>query len=155
MKEITLRVPDQMVALIEQWAQYVPEMEIIMTTDSLSKDDRDLCFKQAIQELIDDRLIRKPMDYAWIMTAVEQGAVKDFEPFPSHQSFIDYLDLLGVKELPSRTTLFRAYAKISGVYPQWVFTDGPKQGEKLRRNTIVVRFLSAYSRAKRTFRSNK
>ena len=144
-----------MVALIEQWAQYVPEMEITGTTDSLNKDDRDQCFRLAIQELTDGRLIRKAMDYAWIMIAIEQGVLKDFEAFPSHQSYIDYLDLLGVKVLPSRTTLFRAYAKVCGSYPQWGFTDAPKQDEALRRKTIVVRFLSAYSRAKRTFGNKK
>jgi hypothetical protein len=151
MKEVTLLVPDQMVALIEQWAQYVPEMEIAVTSDCLSKDGRDQCFRRAVQELADSRLIRRSRDYAWIMIAIDQGVLKDVEAFPSHQSYIDYLKLLDVRELPSRTTLFRAYSMTEGTYPQWRFSDNPKQDEALRRKTIVARFASAYMRAKRAF----
>ena len=85
MKEVTLLVPDQMVALIEQWAQYVPEMEIAVMSDCLSKDGRDQCFRRAVQELADSRLIRRSRDYAWIMIAIDQGVLKDVEAFPSHQ----------------------------------------------------------------------
>ena len=74
MKEITLRVPDTMARMIEDWTNYVPEMELVRMVDNMmSEDVRDLCTRCALDELIDEKAIRRPRDYAWIMLAMNQG----------------------------------------------------------------------------------
>ncbi len=149
MTEITIRVPDQMAALVKQWAQYVPGMEIVEEEEYMDEADCNLCFKQAIIELKEDDIISQKRDYAWIMAALEGGIIEDFCGFNSNQAFIRYMELLGLEDLPDRSTLFRAYQLIIGEYPKWEFTDTDKEEEVLRRNMVVVRFKSAYLRAKR------
>jgi hypothetical protein len=156
MKEITLRVPDDMVALIEQLAQHLEGVEIADVCDgTLTETDIDQCFRQAFMELKQDNVIRKPRDYAWIMMALEQNVIKDVNGFSSHQAYIDYLEMLGVEDVPGRTTLFRAYNLTVGTYPDWTFLDTPKKEEVLRRKNIIVRFSSAFMRAKRAIWNNK
>ena len=149
MKEITLRVTDELVQLVEQWAQHMPGMDVVDMNDSMDMSRRDQCFKQAILELKEDRVIRRPRDYAWIMAALEQNVIAEYDNFYSSQAFIQYLELLGITDLPDRTTLYRAYNLIDGKYPQWSFFDDPDDKEVLRRKNVVVRFKSAFYRAKR------
>ena len=156
MKEITWRVPDDMVVLMEQLAQHLEGVEIADVHDgTMTETDIDRCFRLAFMELKQDNVIRKPRDYAWIMIALEQNVVKDFNGFSSHQAYIDYLEMLGMEGLPGRTTLFRAYNLTEGVYPNWTFLDNPKMEEALRRKNIIVRFTSAFMRAKRAIWNNK
>ena len=107
-----------MVALIEQLAQHLEGVEIADVCDgTLTETDIDQCFRQAFMELKQDNVIRKPRDYAWIMMALEQDVIKDVNGFSSHQAYIDYLEMLGVEDVPGRTTLFRAYNLTVGTYP--------------------------------------
>ena len=149
MKEITLRVTDELAQLVEQWVQHIPNMEVVDMGECMDMSRRDQCFKQAILELKEDRVIRRPRDYAWIMAALEQNVIAEYDCLYSSQAFIDYLELLGIKDLPDRTTLYRAYNLIDGKYPQWSFFDDPDDKEVLRRINVVVRFKSAFYRAKR------
>ena len=72
MKEITIRVPYEMAQLVEQWAQWIPEMEIVREVDSMmSEDVRDLCARTAFDTLLEEKAIRRPRDYAWIMLAMD------------------------------------------------------------------------------------
>ena len=156
MKEITLRVPDDMVALMEQLAQRLEGVEIADVCDgTLTETDMDLCFRLAVMELKQDNVIRKPRDYAWMMAALEQDAISDLEGFESPQSFVNYLTMLGIEKLPNRSTLFRAYNNIIGVYPNWTFLDEPDGDEILRRKNIVIRFKSAFLRHKRALCNKK
>lgn len=52
MKEMTIRVSDELAELVERWTEHTPEMEVIDTSDCLGDDERDLCFKQAIVPFI-------------------------------------------------------------------------------------------------------
>ena len=150
MKEITLRVPDTMARMIEDWTNYVPEMELVRMVDNMmSEDVRDLCTRCALDELIDEKAIRRPRDYAWIMLAMNQGVIDDFDGFCSHQDYIDYLKEIGIGTAPSRTTLFNIENNTLGDYPEWTFLDEPSPNESLRRKNLVKLFLSAYRRAKR------
>ena len=150
MKEITLRVPDDMVALIEQWAERIPEMEVVCSVDSIVTEDvRDLCAKAAFETLLINNAIRRPRDYAWIKMALDQNVIPDFKGFYSDQNFIDYLNELGVGKIPSRTTLFNICNITIDKYPNWVFLDKPEPNEELRRKNVVKQFLSAYGKAKR------
>ena len=150
MKEITLRVPDDMALMIEDWTKFIPKMEMIHIDDSmLGVDARDHCAKCAFDKLIEDKAIRRPRDYAWIMLAMNQGVVDDFEGFHSHQDYIDYLKEIGMSVTPSRTTLYNMENITMGDYPEWEFMDGSSPTETLRRKNLVKLFLSAYRRAKR------
>ena len=149
MKEITLRVTDDMAQLVEQWAELIPNMEVVDTDNCLDDDNRDLCFRMAIMELRKDNVIRKARDFAWIMAALDQELMEEYEGFYSSQAFIDYMASLGIDSLPDRSTLYRAYKKIDGDYPNWTFMDNIDDKEVSRRKAIVVRFKSAFLRAKR------
>lgn len=152
MKEITFRVPDELAHLLEEWARLIPEMELVYTEDcDLSEDMCSRCVRRAILQLKTEGVIRRVSDYAWIMTALEQGIISELKGFRSPQAFIDYLRQLGIEHLPCRTTLFMAYNNMVGQYPNWTFTDTTNPNEILRRKNVVVRFKSAFLRAKREF----
>ena len=149
MKEITLRMSDEMAVIIEQLVEHMTDVEVMDTGECPDDDPRDIWFKQAIMELKNDKVIRRPRDYAWIMAALDQDMMADYEGFMSPQAFIEYMATIGLTMLPDRTTLFRAYNLIDGEYPNWTFDDEPDEQEARRRMNVVVRFKSAYYRAKR------
>ena len=150
MKEITLRVTDELAVIIEQLVEHMADVEVMDTGECPDDDTRDLWFRQAIMELKKDKVIRRPRDYAWIMAAIDQDVMADYEAFISPQAFIEYMVTARLTTLPNRTTLFRAYNLIDGEYPNWTFDDDPDEQEARRRMNVVVRFKSAYYRAKRT-----
>lgn len=150
MKEITMRVSDELSVFVKQWAEYIPDVEMV-TDDDYQDDQRDVWFKEAVMMLKQDGVIRKPRDYAWIMAAIEQDLLEDYEGFYSSQAFIDYLAMIGIDNLPERTTLYRAYNLIDGEYPEWTFMDDPDDREVSRRKNVVLRFKSAFFKAKRTY----
>ena len=156
MKEITLKVPDNMLGLIEQLALHMNGVEIVNVFDgTMTETETDQCFRMAIMEMKEEHVLRKPRDYAWIMTPIEQHVISDLKAFESPQSFINYLRHLGISRLPDRSTLSRAYNTIIGKFPEWTFLDKPDSGEVLRRKTVVVRFKSAFMRYKRAFCNNQ
>lgn len=150
MKEITLRVSDEMAALIEQLVSHLDGVEKVCCMDSdMSGDDCARLARQAFDALLEDGMIRRPRDYGWVMMAANQGAIDDFEPFRSHQDYIEYLKGIGLEGVPSRTTLYNVDNNTMGEYPNWTFLDNPTASEALRRTNLVKLFLSAYRRAKR------
>ena len=156
MKEITLRVNDEMAAVIVQLVKHLEGVEMVCSMDSsMNDDDRALCVRQAFDSLLADHAIRRPRDYAWIMMAANQGALDDFSAFCSHQDYIDYLKTIGLMEVPSRTTLYNAENMTLDEYPNWQFMDEPTASETLRRTNLVKLFLSAYRRAKRALLNEK
>lgn len=156
MKQITLKGPDDVLGLIEQLAHHLNGVEIVnVFDDAMTETETDECFRKAITELKEEHVLRKPRDYAWIMTSIEQQVISDLKAFESPQSFIDYLRRLGITHLPNRSTLSRAYNTIIGKFPEWTFLDEPDLGEVLRRKTVVVRFMSAFLKYKRAICNNK
>lgn len=141
-----------MLALIEQLAYHINGVEIVnVWNETLTETETDQCFRKAIFEMKGEHVLRKPRDYAWIMTSIEQHVISELKAFESPQSFIDYLRRLGISDLPNRSTLSRAYNNIMGKYPEWTFLDEPDCNELMRRKTVVVRFKSAFLRYKRAF----
>ena len=90
--------------------------------------------RQAIELLKEERVIRRPFDYTWVMVVVNQGFVEGLKPFVSYQSFREYLLEVGVRKVPCRSTLCNAYKKYSGRWPNWSFIDTEDPKEILRRN---------------------
>lgn len=84
MKEITLKVPDDMLGLIEQLAHHMNGVEIVNVFDgTMTETETDQCFRMAIMEMKEEHVIRKPRDYAWIMTSIEQHVISDLKAFGS------------------------------------------------------------------------
>lgn len=153
MTEITLRVPDTMVALIENLAAHMPEVEIVAREEQTLDDDglSDIDHRVALAMSVLQRngALRNLYDYTWIMVAIGDGLIEGLGAFRSPQSFMDYLHGLGVKNVPSRTTLSTWYGRVLGKYPDWEFTDTSDPKEILRRKNVFRQFLSAMKQGKK------
>ena len=117
-------------------------------------NDRDQCMVYAIQTLRNNHVFRFGYDYTWIMMAINEGLVDDYEGFKSPQTFLDYLYEIGIEQLPTRYSLSLAYSKTLNSYPEWTFIDVENASETLRRKNVVKQFLSAYGVAKRRIFNN-
>jgi hypothetical protein len=149
MIEFTIRVPEAVAQEIKMLAEKLAGMVEGGNDEWLDSDDFNVFFKKAIDELWRDRVIKRPRDYGWIMAALDQGLVADIEPFASPSKFREYLKILGVQPVPSKTTIASAYNHVVGDFPDWAFLDEPDATEVLRRKNVVNRFRSAFMRAKR------
>ena len=149
MKEITLRVPDSMVPLIEEWVKHIPEIELASLEESgvYEIDEINRRIALALKILKENRAIRYSYDYTWIMVAIGDGVVKGLSGFKSPQSFMDYLKSLGVDKVPSRTTISTWFGRVLGMYPNWEFTDTKDPNETMRRKNVVRQLLSALNKA--------
>ena len=150
MKEITLRVPDDMAQMIEFWVERIPEMEIVSRQDSTEYglDEMNRRMACALSTLLANGAIRFNYDYTWIMVAINDGAINGLGGFRSPQRFMDYLKELGVEHVPSRTTLSTYFNKVIGSYPNWEFIDTQDPQEILRRKNIINQLISALNKAK-------
>lgn len=152
MTEITLRVTDQLAALIESLAAHMPEVEIVKREeqpqgyDGLSDIDHRVAL--AISVLQRNGALRNLYDYTWIMVAIGDGMIEELGAFRSPQSFMDYLHGLGIKNVPSRSTLSAWYGRVLGKYPDWEFTDTSDPKEILRRKNVFRQFLCAIRHGK-------
>ena len=144
MKEITFRVPDCMVQLLEEWAKHIPEMEIVSLHEpkEYGLDEMNSRMALAIKVLEQKKVIRHIYDYTWIMAAIGDGAVEGMDPFKSPQSFIDYLKMLHAEHVPCRSTLSNWYGRVLGKYPNWEFIDTKDPQEIIRRKNVVKELVN-------------
>ena len=150
MKEITIRVPDDMAQLLVEWVKHIPEMEIVCREESTDYGlgDMDRRMALALEVLKQNKTIRYLYDYTWIMVAIGDGVINGLGGFRSPQSFMDYLGSLGVERIPSRTTLSTFNNNVLGTYPDWEFTDTDDPQEILRRKNVVRQLISALNKTK-------
>ena len=150
MKEITIRVPDDMAQLLVEWVKHIPEMEIVCREESTDYGlgDMDRRMALALEVLKQNKTIRYLYDYTWIMVAIGDGVINGLGGFRSPQSFMDYLGSLGVGRIPSRTTLSTFNNYVFGAYPDWEFTDTDDPLEILRRKNVVRQLISALNKLK-------
>jgi hypothetical protein len=150
MKEITIRVPDDMAQLLVEWVKHIPEMEIVCREESTDYGlgDMDRRMALALEVLKQNKTIRYLYDYTWIMVAIGDGVINGLGGFRSPQSFMDYLGSLGVERIPSRTTLSTFNNYVFGAYPDWEFTDTDDPQEILRRKNVVRQLISALNKTK-------
>ena len=149
MKEITIRVPNDMAQLLVEWVKHIPEMEIVCHEESTDYGlgDMDKQLALALEVLKQNKTIRYLYDYTWIMVAINDGSIKGIGSFRSPQSFIDYLKGLGIEKVPSRSLISSFLDKVLGTYPDWVFVDTEDPREKLRRKNVVRQLISALNMA--------
>lgn len=149
-KRIVIEVEDVAVDYIKGLGSVSNLFKVVDEYDVVeTMSDRDQCMKYALDTLYINGVFKRKFDYAWIMMCINQGMVDDYEKFKSPEAFRDYLKALGVKKLPCRALLSRAYSWVFNKYPDWTFVDVDDPGEILRRKNVVKQFLSAYSKAKR------
>ena len=143
MKEINIRVPDDMAALIEQWAERIPEMELVKVDESalLSNGSMAERIRYAIVELRTERLLRRKFDYAWLKVAMD--STDDLPSFESAQRYLDYLcDELRLDGLPCESSISKMMDTARGPLFNWTFSDTNDEIETTRRNNIVKRFFN-------------
>ena len=156
MKQVVLRIDDAAYEKFMGMVSLCPMVEVVAEGDLAdNENERDLCMRQAIITLRQNKVFRHYYDYTWIMMAINEGHLNDFDVFKSPQAFIDYLYEIGIDQLPTRYTLSLAYSKALGAYPDWTFLDVEKPNEILRRKNVAKQFLSAYGAAKRGILNNK
>ena len=150
MKQIVLEIEDSAFERFMGMVSLCPSVEVMASGEVVDvMDHRDACMRHAIVTLRHNKVFRRHYDYSWIMMAINEGVMDDFDEFESPQSFIDYLCEIGIDELPDRTTISRACSKTFDSYPNWRFMDTNKPSESLRRKNVVKQFLSAFGEAKR------
>lgn len=153
MKQVVLRIEDSAYENFKAFLNLCPSIEMVSEFSDLEvRKQLDVCIEQAIHDLLNNKVIRRPSDYTYIMQVINEEKVKDAPYFKSPDAFIDYLKELGIKNLPSRTTLYDTNNLMGGCYPKWRFKDSQIDGiESLRRNNVARKFLSALFKAQRTF----
>lgn len=155
MKQIVLEIEDSAYEQFMGMVGLCPSVKVVCEsgiTDVMN--DRDQCMVYAIQTLRNNHVFRFSYDYTWVMMAINEGLIDDFDSFRSPQAFIDYLYEIGIDNLPTRYSLSLAYSKTLNSYPEWTFIDVENASETLRRKNVVKQFLSAYGVAKRGIFNN-
>lgn len=150
MKRIIIEVEDLAYEPVVGMLKLCNGVRIASVQESMDvMDDRDACMRYAITALRRNKVFRRHYDYSWIMQAINDGVMDDYEEFESPQTFINYLCEIGIDELPDRSTISRGCSNVFDSYPNWQFMDVKKPGEILRRKNVVKQFLSAFGEAKR------
>lgn len=150
MKRIIIEVEDSAYEPVVGMLELCNGVKIVSVQESIDViDDRDACMRYAITTLRRNKVFRRHYDYSWIMQAINDGVMDDYEEFESPQTFINYLCEIGIDELPDRSTISRACSNVYDSYPNWQFMDVTKPSEILRRKNVVKQFLSAFGEAKR------
>ena len=149
MKDIVLKIEDNAFDDFLGMLRHCPCIEVVSTSQDIdSKEIIDRCFHEALLEMRRDRVLRTRGDYTYIMLAVNDRVV-DGLYFYSPLDYLEYMSQLGIDNLPGKSIIYDTAKKVGKHYPNWSFSDKPDMNERLRRNNIVVRFVSAFNRAKR------
>ena len=141
--DFTSELADDMAALIEQWAERIPEMELVKVDESalLSNGSMAERIRYAIVELRTERLLRRKFDYAWLKVAMD--STDDLPSFESAQRYLDYLcDELRLDGLPCESSISKMMDTARGPLFNWTFSDTNDEIETTRRNNIVKRFFN-------------
>ena len=102
--------------------------------------------KFAIQSVINENLIIHKYDYTWLMQVMIE--TDELPNFDSPQSFLTYLSRLELDQnLPEQSSIKKEYSKLSGKFPNWVFSN-KYTTESIRRINVAKRFLSAFRKGK-------
>ena len=153
MKKLTIVVPDDKLALIERLVEAVPGMEIVEVEDmdSLEEFQRKSPMERldfAIRSIdSEEGLLANRYDFAWLYAAIQHKLLKGVEAFHSVESFRQHLIKIGIKKVPSNSTISCWYGYLRHQYPDWVFSDCDAT-ERQRRINISKRFLSLYYKGK-------
>jgi hypothetical protein len=153
MRKLTIVGPDDKVALVEKLVTAIAEMEIVEVkdVDSIEEFQRKPPMERldfAIRRIdSEEGVLVNRYDFAWLYAAVQEGKLKGIEKFKSVNSFRQRLKNIGIKKVPSNSTISCWYGYLRHKYPDWVFTDCDGT-EGQRRINVAKRFLSLYNKGK-------
>jgi len=154
MRKITITVPDDKMALVNELVIAIPGMEIVEVKDMdcIEEFQRKPPMERldfAIRCVDSEKgLLVHRYDFAWLYAAVQEGQLKGTEKFKSVNSFRQYLINIGIKNVPSNSTISGSFSCLRKEYPNWVFSDVSDTNETQRRINVAKRFLSLYYKGK-------
>lgn len=156
MKKLTIVVPDDKMALVRELVKAINGMEIVEMKDmeSIEEFQRRSPMERldfAIRRVDSEKgLLANRYDFAWLYAAVQYKLLTGVEAFHSVESFRQHLVKIGIKSIPSNSTITGKYSSLLNKYPDWRFTDkrGRDDNERQRRINVVKRFLSLYYKGK-------
>ena len=153
MRKITIVVPDDKVALVEELVKAIPDMEIVEVkdVDRIEEFQRKPPMERldfAIRRIDSEKgLLVNRYDFAWMYAAIQEGQLKGIEKYKSVNSFLQHLINIGIKNVPSNSTISCWYGYLRHKFPNWVFSDCDAT-ERQRRINVAKRFLSLYNKGK-------
>ena len=153
MRKLTIVGPDDKVALVEKLIKAIPDMELVEVEDveEIEEFQRKPPMERldfAIRSVDSEKgLLVNRYDFAWLYAAVQHKLLKGIEAFHSVESFRQHLINIGIKNVPSNSTISCWYGYLRHQYPDWVFSDCDAT-ERQRRINISKRFLSLYYKGK-------
>lgn len=153
MRKITIVGPDDKVALVRELVKAIPDMEIVEVkdVDSIEEFQRKPPMERlefAIRRVDSEKgLLVNRYDFAWLYAAIQNKLLKGIEKYKSVNSFRQHLINLGIKNVPSNSTISCWYGYLRHLHPDWVFSDCDAT-EGQRRINVAKRFLSLYTKGK-------
>lgn len=151
MRKITIVGPDDKVALVRELVKTIPDMEIVEVkdVDRITEFQRKPPMERldfAIRRVASEKgLLVNRYDFAWLYAAIQEGQLKGIEKYKSVNSFRQHLINIGIKNVPSNSTISCWFGYLHHKYPDWVFTDCDAT-ERQRRINVVKRILSIYNK---------
>ena len=154
MKKVTIVVPDDKMALVEELVKAITDMEIVEVKDMDSteefqrkspKERLDFAIHAIVEE---EGLLANRYDFAWLYAAIQEELLKGIKMFHSVASFRQYLINIGIQNVPSNSPISDRFGCLRHNYPDWVFSDNSDTKETQRRINIAKRFLSLYFKGK-------
>ena len=154
MKTIVLQIEDSAYETFMGLVNICPVLNVLDDDDApVGKDAIGMCVRLAIEELRNDNVFRFPKYFTYVMKVMNENK-RGWPYFHTPREFLEYLKMVGVDKQPSSSTLYTEQSKIMNTYPDWEFTDHPSDSERLKRNNVGRRFLSAFNKAKRNLGSS-
>lgn len=155
MKKLTIVVPDDKMALVRELVKAINGMEVVEMKDmeSIEEFQRKSPMERldfAIRCVDNEKgLLVNRYDFAWLYAAVQHKLLTDIEAFHSVESFRQHLIKIGIKNVPSNSTISDRYGCLQHMNPDdWEFSDGCDATEAQRRINIAKRFLSLFNKGK-------
>ena len=151
MKKVTIVVPDDKMALVEELVKAITDMEIVEVKDMGSteefqrkspKERLDFAIHAIVEE---EGLLANRYDFAWLYAAIQEGQLKGIEKYKSVNSFRQHLINIGIKNVPSISTISCWFGYLHQKYPDWVFSDCDAT-ERQRRINVAKRFLCLFTK---------
>ena len=68
-----------------------------VTEQELGAGDVEYRMRQAVEQMQEEGVLKRPFDHTWIMVVVQQGFADGLKPFGSPQSYREYLMEVGVE----------------------------------------------------------
>lgn len=122
--------------------------KVVECDTTLQLPSVDARVQYVMNSLNQNNVIRKKYDHAWIMHLIDEGMIKELQPFYSENSYRRYMQELGVEGVAGVSTLNQYYNTVSGSFPNWTFSDTADNYERLRRVNVARCFCAAFKKSR-------